>query len=171
MSQQVVPIAINSENFSVAFKQMCNFVAISDSTNTAATVEKLIQQCFVLRPSDKFASADDFIHIISQRFGVDLPERSIKNGLDRLQKAKVISFAGSRYQFSESQKTEIQNSIEEANALEERVKVGWWEVLASGFKYIDLDIGDCKVVLGCIHRRCYYAVELVHRRIKALRPS
>ncbi len=30
---------------------------------------------------------------------------------------------------------------------------------------------DCKVVLGCIHRGCYYAVGLVRRRIKALRPS
>lgn len=117
---------VKVRNFTVAFEQMCNFVAITKTSDYNEAVRRLILQCFVILPNDHFYNAKQIMDAIDTLFGLQIPEHQIQAGIDFLKKEQIIQQpANTNYTPSSEIRNNIQSQIDEATALEEKVKHGW----------------------------------------------
>lgn len=110
-------------NFSVAFEQIANFVAIAQTRDYNETIRHLILQCFVVLPQEHFHNANQIAVAIDTLFGIQIAIDQIQHGIDRLQSDMILTRPGhSNYAISSEAWSSIQKRIDEANALEEKVK-------------------------------------------------
>jgi hypothetical protein len=126
-------------NFSLAFEQMCNFAAIAKTRNADETLRQLILQCFVVFPDERFQNAAqlvDAIHI----FGLRMPEHQVQASIDRLiADAHLQQSANSTLTLPNMDRVKLKGRIDEAKALEERVKNDWLESISRRFPSLSSD--------------------------------
>ena len=128
---------IVSRNFSAAFDQMCNFVAVSKTGDLAQTLEGLVQVCLLRFAEERFTSADQISETIDTIFGLTVPPHQIQLALDALEKRGVVSRpAGTNLALSSDAKSALAKSCRDAEGLEQRVKAAWLEYVSA--EYPDL---------------------------------
>src|SRR5437867_10107219 len=77
-------------DFTLAFKQMASFVAIAKIRAAPQVLEELIQQCFVLLPSDPLSTPEQVRGAIEGLFGIRLNYKEVGVALQRLKEAGLI---------------------------------------------------------------------------------
>jgi len=80
-----------SRNFSLAFEQMCSFIAISDTRSPSDTLKQLTLQCLIILPDDKFQTACHFKEAIDGLFGLQISEDDVQKSIDQLIAEKAIT--------------------------------------------------------------------------------
>lgn len=126
-------------NFSLAFEQMCNFAAIAKTRNADETLRQLILQCFVVFPEERFQNAAQLaeaIHI----FGLRMPEYQVQVSIDRLvADDRLQQSVDSILTLPNTDRMKLKGRIDEAKALEERVKNDWLESISRRFPSLSPD--------------------------------
>src|SRR5690348_232388 len=113
------------DNFNLAFEQMCNFAAIAKTRNADETLTQLILQCFVVLPGEKFQNAKDLTSAITV-FGLQIPEFQVQVSLNHLiADGRLQQSADSNLALPNGTHLRLKRRIDEAWALEERVKQAW----------------------------------------------
>jgi len=137
---------VKVRSFTVAFEQMCNFVAITKTSKYNETVKRLIQQCFVILPNEHFYKAKQFVDAIDTLFGLQIPEYQIQAGIDSLKKDQIIQQpANTSYTLSSEIHHNIQKQIDEATGLEEKIKHEWFAEVSKNI--LDLPLEQAWVAL------------------------
>jgi hypothetical protein len=117
-------------NFSVAFEQMCNFVAIAETLDYDETLQRLILQCFVILPDECFSDARQIKDAIDTLFGLQIPEHQIESCIDKLKEKELIQQpVKTNYILQTEHRNSLQKQVDEAMALEEKIKHEWWSEL------------------------------------------
>ena len=125
---------VQVRNFSVAFEQMCNFVAIINTGDPNETIQKLILHCFTVLPDERFYDARQIKEAVDTIFGLQIPEHQIELNVDALKDRKLLLRpAESNYVLPIEVRTNIQKLINDAEALERRVKEQWVEELSKNY--------------------------------------
>ncbi len=120
-------------NFSLAFEQMCNFAAIAKTRNADETLRQLVLQCFVVFPEERFQNAAQLAEAINI-FGLRMPEFQVQVGIDRLvADNRLQQSADSILTLPNTDRLKLKGRIDEAKALEERVKNDWLESISRRF--------------------------------------
>src|SRR5947209_12210707 len=126
-------------NFSLAFEQMCNFAAIAKTRNANETLRQLILQCFVVFPRERFQHAVQLAEAITA-FGLQIPEYQVQVSLDHLiANGSLQQSADSILILPNSDRKQLKERIDEAMALEERVKQAWLENVSRRFPSLSPD--------------------------------
>ena len=126
-------------NFSLAFEQMCNFAAIAKTRDADETLRQLIRLCFVILPDDKFESAHQLMEPISL-FGLHFPEYQVQAALERLVATGQLRQPTNTYfTLPDNDRVQLQQRIDEAKALENRVKQEWLEETSNKFPTLSPD--------------------------------
>ena len=124
---------VKSRNFSLAFEQMCNFAAIAKTQDADETLRQLILLCLVILPGEKFENAAQIMEAITL-FGLQFPEYHVQDGLNRLiAQGRIQQPMNSYFTLPDQNRKQLQVRIDEAKALENRVKEEWLEEIASKF--------------------------------------
>lgn len=127
-------------NFSLAFEQMCCFVAISATRSQRDTLKQLILQCLVILPDDKFQTACHFKERIDSLFGLQVLEDDVQKSIDQLIEEKaIVRPAGTNFTLTPSIRETLQKRIDEANALESKVKQEWFDEISKNFPILSND--------------------------------
>lgn len=120
-----------SHNFSLAFEQMCSFVAISDTRSPSDTLKQLILQCFIILPDEKFHTVSQIKETIDILFGLQVTEHDVQECIDQLIKEKAITRpAGTNFNLTPNVRVRLQKRIDEANTLENKVKQEWFNEIS-----------------------------------------
>ncbi|MBI2413676.1 MAG: hypothetical protein HYV24_10765 [Deltaproteobacteria bacterium] len=118
-------------NFSVAFEQMCSFVAISETQSPSETLKNLILQCFIVLPDEKFETAIKLKETINSLFGLYIAENNIQKCIEQLIKEKAITRpAGTNWTLTPDIKGLLQKRTDAANTLENKVKQQWFDEIS-----------------------------------------
>lgn len=126
-------------NFSLAFEQMCNFAAIAKTRNANETLRQLILQCFVVFPRERFHNAVQLAGAITA-FGLQIPEYQIQVSLDHLiANGHIQQSVDSTLTLPNTDRMQLKERIDEARALEERVKQAWLENVSRRFPSLPPD--------------------------------
>src|SRR5258708_6368259 len=124
---------VKSRNFSLAFEQMCNFAAIAKTQDVDETLRQLILLCLVILPEEKFQNAAEVMEAIAL-FGLQFPEYHVQDGLNRLiAQGRIQQPTNSYFTLPDQNRKQLQERIDEAKALENRVKEEWLEEIARKF--------------------------------------
>jgi len=130
---------VKSRNFSLAFEQICNFAAIAKIQDADETLRQLILLCLVILPEEKFQNASQIMEAITL-FGLQFPEYQVQAGLDRLiAQGRIQHPANTYFTLPDQDRKQLQVRINEAKALENRVKEEWLEEIARKFPVLSLD--------------------------------
>jgi hypothetical protein len=118
------PVRVN--NFSLAFREMCHFVAISDTKSAAETIQRLVLQCFVILPDERFDNATQVAEALDTLFGLRVPESEVQSALDRLLATNQLTKPNNtNIVVPAKTRQALEGCIQEARALEARVKNTW----------------------------------------------
>ncbi len=128
-----------SRNFSLAFENMCNFVAIANTRDGDDILRKLILQCFVVLPDQRFESPKDVGQTLDALFGLQIPEHWFESIFNLLLEEGVIKRFENCYILPLEIRSELQKRINEAMALEDNVKQEWFKELRNGFPTLSHD--------------------------------
>ncbi len=130
---------VKSRNFSLAFEQMCNFAAIAKTQDADETLRQLILLCLVILPGEKFENAAQIMEAMTL-FGLQFPEYQVQAGLERLiVQGKIQHPANTYFTLPDQDRKQLQVRIDEAKALENRVKEEWLEEIARTFPILSPD--------------------------------
>ncbi len=120
-----------SKNFSAAFERMCNFVAISQTKNSQETLRELVLQCFVILPEDKFQHVNEIVNAIEALFGLQVATQDIEGAVDKLLADGLLTRPlGTNYVLDLNIKSSLEKRLHEANQLEDRVRITWFDELS-----------------------------------------
>ena len=121
-----------SRDFSLAFEQMCGVVAMSQSRTADETLLRLVKVCLTVFHDQRFSCAQDFIEMIDDLFGLQMPAHEIQEALDHLVTEGSVQVDNGAHSLKLDARAEINDQIEEATSLEKRVKENWlWEIAAT----------------------------------------
>jgi hypothetical protein len=113
-------------NFTLAFKQMASFVAIAKTRATAQVLDELIQQCFVILPSDPLSTPDQLTAAIQVLFGIPTNPKDTGIALARLTANGVLYDPGNGHlALTPAIKIQLHTRIDAAKALENDVRQFW----------------------------------------------
>lgn len=125
-------------DFSLAFQQMCSFVAIGQTKNQEETLRELILQILVLFPDENISSEQDLSKLIRAIFGMQIADHEIRSVLDRLLADRtLIVTTNAIYRLDNEIAKLIQENIDEATYLEEYVRKGYSMELMNEFPELD----------------------------------
>lgn len=151
-------------NLSVAFEQICNAIAIADAAGSTAVLETLIQQCFLLAPSDALAGPEDFCRTLEEFFGIDASAASVSRALKTLEDNNGLLRQGSRYVLPPVKQHELKEAVTRASELEGRVKERWQATIERTYQDLDLDLawsGLQRFLANVFRRHGVYSVRLL----------
>ncbi|MBI5206117.1 MAG: hypothetical protein HZA11_14480 [Nitrospirae bacterium] len=146
------PQKVQVRNFSVAFEQMCNFVAIIKTGDPNETIQKLILHCLTVLSDERFHDVKQIKEAVDVIFGLQIPEHQIELNVDILEDKKLmLRPTESNYVLPVEVRNDIQKLINDAEALERRVKEQWIGELSTD--YPDLATDDVwKALKGYLAR-------------------
>jgi hypothetical protein len=137
-SRQYQPARVS--NFSLAFSQMCHFVAISDTRSVDETLQRLVLQCFVILPDERFDSAAEVAQALDTLFGLRVPDQEVQHALDRLLATNQLRQPNNtNIVVPAKTHQELDSCIREAQALEARVKEAWLGEVTTAHPELPLD--------------------------------
>jgi chorismate mutase len=126
MSNGISENAKGTPNFTLAFKQMASFVAIAKTRATSQVLEELIQQCFVLLPSDPLSTPNQVADALYALFGLRLNHKEVAMALQRLMRAGTVSEVGnSHLALAPAIQASLHSRIDTAQKLESDVREVW----------------------------------------------
>jgi hypothetical protein len=115
-----------SHNFSLAFEQMCSFVAIASTKNADETLRELIMQCLVILPDERFENPQHVANVLDVLFGLQIPLHEIQTGLDVLEANNLVQRpTGSNYTLPMEVRAKLQDRINLSAALEDKIRQEW----------------------------------------------
>src|SRR4051812_33568750 len=113
-------------DFTLAFKQMASFVAIAKTRATSGILEELIQQCFVLLPSDPLTTPEQLKAAIEGLFGIPLNYKDVAMVMQRLTSAgMLIDIGNGQLGLAPATQELLNQRIDSAKALERDVRTTW----------------------------------------------
>lgn len=132
---------VQPRNFSRAFEQMCNFIAVSKTGDPRETIKGLITLCLLDLKGTKTSEPQEFREMIETLFGVSVPIEEIEQALHTLENTKVVSRpTPNSYVLEDSIRESIKQNVEDAKNLEMIIKDTWFKELEDSD--IVLDFGD-----------------------------
>src|SRR5438477_7553897 len=109
-------------DFTLAFKQMASFVAIAKTRAASQVLEELIQQCFVLLPSDPLSTPAQVNGAIEALFGIKLNNKEVGMALQRLtDSGTIIELGNGQLGLAPAVETSLNDRIDSAKNLESDV--------------------------------------------------
>lgn len=127
------PQLAKSHNFTAAFEQMC-FAAIASTVSPEDVLRQLVLQCFVVLPEDQFSQAHQIAEAISVLFGLEISSYQIQTALDQLETQKVLQRPlNTNYVLDIAAKRQLEERLNSARELEERVRDEWLAELTAQF--------------------------------------
>lgn len=126
MSSDINSVKNGSPNFTLAFTQMASFVAIAKTRATSQVLDELIQQCFVILPSEPLSTAGQVAHALHVLFGIPLGIKDVAMAIQRLEKAgNIIDIGNGHLSLNPTVRDAINGRIAAAKSLEKDVKDVW----------------------------------------------
>ncbi len=123
---------IQVRNFSAAFEQMCNFVAVSKMGDVAATLAGLVEVTLLHFSKERLSNADEVSKTIATAFGIQVPAHQLEPILLNLERKRLIECPTGRFwTLSEERQIELNCRLKEIVDLEIRVRDGWLDTLGS----------------------------------------
>ncbi len=160
---------IVARNFSAAFEQMCNFVAVARTGDPNATIEGLIQVCLFRFAEDRFSSPNQLSETLETVFGVHIPSHQITDRIQTLlAKGEVKLAPGKFYLLSETARASLASRIDTAVGLEESVKSQWLASLTREEPQIGADVAWKalrRYLAGAFRRHGMQAAALLEGRL------
>lgn len=130
----------NGQDFSLAFQQMANFLAIAKTKRMTEVLDELVKQCFVILPDEPLSSAASVAKALRDLFGICLVERDVGQSLVRLVKAGDLQeLPGDQLGLTDESKHKLQGRIDSARQLEEEVRQAWLSQVRERFSSLDGD--------------------------------
>ena len=115
-------------NFTLAFKQMASFVAIAKTRATSQVLDELIQQCYLLLPSDPLATSDEIVNALYSLFGILLNKKEVAIAIQRLIRTGALLDAGNgQLALAQAKQASLSSRVEIAKKLECDVRDKWLE--------------------------------------------
>lgn len=128
----------SAPDFTLAFKQMASFVAIAKIRAAPQVLEELIQQCFVLLPSDPLSTPAQVNGAIEALFGIKLNTKEVAMVLQRLTDSGIIIELGNgQLGLAPAVETSLNERINSAKHLEQDVRATWLTTVRSGDTNLD----------------------------------
>lgn len=122
-------------------QQMCNFVAIAETKSPAESLRKLILHTLFTFEKEKASTVQDVAIILKIMFGIEAPNHQIQEALDDLTSAgEVNQPMGANYVLTAETRTKVEESINEASELQERVKMQWLTEIIRRFPELNGDL-------------------------------
>lgn len=141
MSSDINSVKNGSPNFTLAFTQMASFVAIAKTRATSQVLDELIQQCFVILPSEPLSTAGQVAHALHVLFGIPLGIKDVAMAMQRLDKSgKIIDIGNGHLALIPAVRDAINDRIQAAKQLEQDVKDIWLKQIFSATPAINGDI-------------------------------
>jgi len=132
--------SVKSSNFSVAFEQMCSFVAIANTQNIEDTLKQVVIQCFVVLPEERFVNSSQIVEAIESVFGLRVSENQVQNIISQLSSEGIVKRpTGTNLVISAEVQGEIEKGNEEALILEKRVQEEWLIEVSMEFPELSID--------------------------------
>ena len=126
--------AAKVHNFSLAFEQMCSFVAIASTKNADETLRELILQSLVILPEERFETSEHIAGALDALFGLQIPQHEIDAGLEVLEAANLIQRpTGSNYTLPLEVRAKLRERITAATALEDTVRQDWLQEISEEY--------------------------------------
>jgi hypothetical protein len=148
------PDRITIRTFSSIFEKMCNFIAVAKTGDPHATIRGLVTLCLFEFPDEQFDVSGPFRKTIETLFGLVIPQDQIESALDELEKQNIITRPGNtNYRLEPAAMEALNQAIEDAQSLEERVRVAWFEQLEDC--YPNLPVEDAWEVLRAYLQRTF----------------
>jgi len=135
-----IPDRITVRNFSTIFEKMCNFVAVAKIGDPQATIRGLVKLCIFEFPDELFDSATSLRSTIETLFGLTIPNDQIQAALDELEKEELVIRPGNtNYRLKPAAMAVLKQGIDDAQALEKRVKDAWFGELECSYPDLPAD--------------------------------
>ena len=123
-----------SPNFSLAFEQMCSFVAIASTRSADETLRELILQCLVILPDERFETPQHIAEALDVVFGLQIPQHEVDAGLDvLLANNRLQQPTNSNYTLPLQVRAQLQQRITAATALEDKVRLEWLDEISKKY--------------------------------------
>ncbi len=145
--------AIQPKNFSLAFEQMCNVVAIADATNPQTTLQKLIHQSIVVEHNKTFSTIADFQETLSVVFGIEVNSGQLENAIEKLSLSGELTYSNHRYVIPMEIFGLLTEEVEKVKTLEATVFDNWIRQITSSYPH--LDSGSVKKALKSFLARVF----------------
>lgn len=127
-------------DFSLAFRQMANFVAIAKTRNMSEVLDELVKQCFVILPDEPLKTSNDVADAVRTLFGIQLPAQDISKSVERLLDRQDLSrLPGDHLGLSPKLQKLLEERIAAARQLQEAVKQSWLSQVAATHPNLDQD--------------------------------
>ena len=128
---------ITIRKFTPMFEKICNFIAVSKTGDHHETIKGLIKLCLFEFPKEKFTESTKFYNYINELFGLEISQNLIDSALEDLENEKIIYKHRDLYYILDSQQRKLLNeSIEEAQSLENCVKESWFNELSKHYPHL-----------------------------------
>ena len=120
-----------ARNFSTAFEQICNFVAVSKVGDVNATLAGLAKIALFRFADEKLSTPQDVSKTIDGMFGISIPPHQLEPVLRRLEQRRVIVRTnGTFWSLSDKEHDALTVQVGEIVELEERVRTDWLSLLS-----------------------------------------
>lgn len=117
---------------------MCSVVAIADTRNAEETLKQLILQCFIVGSDRRFYSSEQIRDQIQAVFGLSVPHHQVDGVFLRMIRDGSIDYVDkAHYVLPTHIRTELQARVNEATALEEKIKGEWLLEVAGTYPTLD----------------------------------
>jgi hypothetical protein len=127
-----------TRDFSPAVERLFNFVAISHLQKGDEVLRQLLLQCLGILPDERFDSACQFQECLDVLFGLQIHVDRLQTSIDQLvNEGKLCRPTGTTYTLNHEVRLGIQERIDHAVALQERVKAKWLEESTSTHPQLD----------------------------------
>ncbi|MBI4584114.1 MAG: hypothetical protein HY717_08835 [Planctomycetes bacterium] len=124
-----------------ALQQMCNYVAIAETTNPAESLRELILHTLFTFEEEKASSVQEVADILKTMFGVDAPTHQVQEALDQSTSAgQVHQPLGTNYILTADARAKVKARIDQAAQLQERVRMQWLTEIVGRFPILNADL-------------------------------
>lgn len=129
-----------SRSFSPAFERLCSFVAVTHLQKGDEVLRQLLLHCFVSLPEERFFAVRQFQKLLDALFGLQFPEDRLQAAIDQLtREEKIFRHPGGHLVVQLEVRSEIKKHIDDAIALQERIKEKWYRVNLAAYPNLDHD--------------------------------
>lgn len=128
----------SSRSFSPAFEHLCSFVAVSSTQRGDEVLRQLLLHCIVILPNERFHSATHFKKCLDTLFGLQMPMDRLQAAIEQLIKEEKLYRPGGTFlAVKPDLHSALQRRIDEASALQDRVKTKWLDDSAGARPKLD----------------------------------
>jgi hypothetical protein len=130
-------VRVVARDFTIAFEQLCSFVAIVGTAEPKDTLRRLVLHVLATTDMPVEANSAALSAAVDRSFGLQIPSHEVQPVLSALERDRSISFSGGQIVVRNDLLYTLRTTVEDAKALEARVKERWLSGVATSHSSLD----------------------------------